>query len=172
MQFQVPQFIDVESKIVGPLTLRQFLYLAAAGGIAFLTFWIFQIWLWFIVSAISAAIAIALAFVKYNGQPLVKIIFYALGFFWNPRLYIWQRMAEERALEISSVEAKRSNLSQYFGGMPSVKKLWQDLITTKSPIPKREKPRFANWGRPAKENLAIFKKLTGEKEIARRIDYR
>ena len=38
MQFQVPQFIDVENKIIGPLSLRQFLYLAGAGLISFMLF--------------------------------------------------------------------------------------------------------------------------------------
>ena len=33
MQFQVPQFIEVEDKIVGPLTFKQFIYLAGGGGV-------------------------------------------------------------------------------------------------------------------------------------------
>lgn len=172
MQFQVPQFIDIESKIVGPLTLRQFLYLAGAGGIGFISFWLFEVWLWFIVTAVFSALAIALAFAKYNGQPLIRILFYAMNFFWKPRLYIWQRKAEEKIFEIHSAETERKNLSAYFSEMPSVKKLWRDIMTTKTPLAKREKPRFPYWGRSEKERLAIFKKLTGEKEIARRIDYR
>ena len=32
MQFQVPQFIETEDKVVGPLTLRQFMYIAGAGA--------------------------------------------------------------------------------------------------------------------------------------------
>jgi len=35
MQYQVPQFIEVEDRIIGPLTLKQFLYLAFAGAILF-----------------------------------------------------------------------------------------------------------------------------------------
>ena len=35
MRFQVPQFIEVEDKIFGPLTLKQFIYLAGAGGLVF-----------------------------------------------------------------------------------------------------------------------------------------
>lgn len=172
MQFQIPQFIEVEAKIVGPLTLKQFMYLAAAGGISFAAFFIFQTWLWILITMFMAVIGIALAFIRYNGQPLPKIILFAFGFFWKPRLYIWQRMPEMRVLEIPefNVEAKRKNLKEYFTQMPNVKKLWTDLMTSRMPIAKREKG-VPSLIKPSKEKIATFRKITGEKEIARRIDY-
>ncbi len=172
MQFQIPQFIDVESKIVGPLTMTQFLYLAAAGGISFITFFLFQTFLWFLITAVSLAIAAALAFIKYNGQPLPKIIFYAFGFFWKPKLYIWKREAEERILEIPGMPAMpRKNVKDYISRMPSVKKLWTNLMTTKEPIAQREKGMPFLKGR-AKDRFSAIRKITGEKEVARRVDYR
>ena len=75
MQFQIPQFIEVEAKIVGPLTLKQFMYLAAAGGISFASFFIFQTLLFVLITMFVGIIGIALAFIRYNGQPLPKIIF-------------------------------------------------------------------------------------------------
>jgi len=36
MRFQVPQFIEIESKIFGPLTFKQFIYLAGGAGLSFL----------------------------------------------------------------------------------------------------------------------------------------
>lgn len=172
MQFQIPQFIDVENKIVGPLTMKQFLYLAAAGGISFITFFLFQTFLWFLITAIFLTIAAALAFIKYNGQPLPKIIFYAFGFFWKPKLYIWKREEEERILEIPGMPtAPKKSVKEYFSKMPSVKKLWTDLMTTKEPISKREKAMpFLN--RQAKERFSAIRKITGEKQVARRVDYR
>jgi len=171
MQFQIPQFIEVENKIVGPLTLRQFLYLALAAGFSFILYFILEIWLWLMITAIVGAIAVCLAFIKYNGQPLPKIAWMAFSFFWKPRFYLWQR--EAKLVSIPEVENKRKTLQQFFSEMPSVKKLWQDLITTKTPIPKREKGlRTPYWGRKPKERFEMFRKLTGEKEIARRVDYR
>ena len=38
MQFAVPQFTDVEDKLIGPLTLKQFLMMLATGGVL-LFFW-------------------------------------------------------------------------------------------------------------------------------------
>jgi len=170
MQFQVPQFIDIENKIVGPLTLRQFLYFAAAGGLSFLFFFIFASWLWLLISLILFSVAAAFAFIKYNGQPLVNIAFNALMFSWKPRLYLWQRESQERAAEIPEL-GERKNLEEYFSRMPSVRKLFINLMTSRGPIPKREKTGPASWGRQ-KEKTSAFRKMTGEKEIVRRIDYR
>ena len=75
MKFQVPQFTDVEDKIFGPLTLKQFVYIAGGGGLSFL--------LWrtlpFLISVplILAALAFsgALAFIwplAVWGPPLVQ----------------------------------------------------------------------------------------------------
>ena len=170
-KFQIPQFIEVENKIVGPLTLRQFLYLAGAGTFSFIFYFVLEIWLWLLITAIMGAIAVSLAFIKYNGQPLPRIAWMAFGFFWRPKFYLWQR--EAKFISIPEVEAKRKTLQQFVSEMPSVKKLWQDLITTKTPIPKREKGlRTSYWGKKPKEKFEIFRKMTGEREIARRIDYR
>lgn len=166
MQFQIPQFIEAEDKIVGPLTLKQFLYIAVAGGFSFVLFFILQFWLWIIITVILGAAALTVAFVRYNGQPLARILLQALYYFWKPRLYIWQREPLFREVEI---QGKKFTPSE---GMPSVKKLWNDLLTTKAPIPKREKVMRIPTGRVPKERFELFRKITGEKEIARRVDYR
>ncbi len=167
MQFQTPQFIDVEDKIVGPLTLKQFLYLAGAFGLSFILFFLLQTWLWIFLTVIFGTVGIAAAFFRYNGQPLPKIAWQALMFFWKPKLYVWQREPEFKEVEI---KGKKFEITE---GMPGVKRLWQELLTTKSPIPKREKIVRMPFGpQTQKEKFQIFRKLTGEKEIARRIDYR
>ena len=50
MQFQVPQFTEAEDKIVGPLTLRQFIYIAAAGGVSVMLYFAVITWLWAFLS--------------------------------------------------------------------------------------------------------------------------
>ncbi len=176
-QFQIPQFIEVENKIVGPLTIKQFLYLAGAGGFSFMLYFILQLWLWLMLTAILGAVAVSLAFIKYNGQPLEKITWSAFGFFWKPRFYLWQRLPPKEKTISISVEEKRKTLSDYFSGVPSmvpsVKKLWQDLMTTKTPIAKREKGvSTAYWGKKPQERYQLFRKTSGDKSVARRVDYR
>ncbi|HOK94483.1 MAG: PrgI family protein [Candidatus Paceibacterota bacterium] len=95
---QVPQFINMESKIVGPLSLRQFLFLAGGGALIFALNFILSTGLWLLVSLFIAALAIALAFVKVNEQPLHKILLNAFKFYASPKLYTWQRSQEKKEL--------------------------------------------------------------------------
>ncbi len=90
MQFQVPQFIDIEDKIVGPFSLKQFGYLAAAALLIFILFFILKTALWIIVAIPIALFAAALALVKYNGRPLPYLILSIFRHFWRPRFYLWQ----------------------------------------------------------------------------------
>lgn len=167
-QYQVPQFIDIESKIVGPLTIRQFLYLAGAGGISFVLFFLLQTWLWFIITVFMVVIGASLAFIKYNSQPLPKIIWLGILYYWHPKTYLWRSEPVERTIELPEIKEERKNLKELLPKMPSVKKLWQDILTTKTVIPKREKP----WAKVSAQQFQVFRKLTGQKEAARRVDYR
>ncbi|MEM5782235.1 MAG: PrgI family protein [Candidatus Aenigmatarchaeota archaeon] len=88
---QVPQFINLESKIVGPLTLRQFLFLGVGGFLIFILNSILTTGLWILVSIVIGLFSIALAFVKINEQPLHKVLINALKFYINPRLYTWKK---------------------------------------------------------------------------------
>ncbi len=173
MQFQIPQFIEIEDKIAGPLTLKQLLFLLGAGGLSVVSYFIFTFWLWLIITAILAAISVSFAFLKYNGQPMLKIAIIALGFLWKPRLYVWKREIKEKIFELPGEDAlnKRKKLKDFSFEMPSVKKLWTDLTTSKNPIPKREK-KIPIRTTKTKEAFDIFRKLTGEKEVAKRVDYR
>ena len=147
MQYQVPQFIEVESKIIGPLTLKQFFYLAGAFLLNFALFFFFQTWLWFIVVAITGGLAVTFAFAKINGRPFSAFVLAALTYFLKPRFYLWQKTGEKiPSRGLSSLELK--------------------LKTSSQPIAKREK-RFTR-----KEFFEIFRKATGERDVARRVDYR
>lgn len=91
MRFQVPQFIEVEDKIFGPLTLKQFLYLAGGGAAIFLTKQILPFFLFVIAAALIAALSAALAFVKINNRPFAIFLSHVLGYYTGRRLYIWRK---------------------------------------------------------------------------------
>ena len=157
MQFQVPQFIDIEDKIIGPLTLKQFAYIAVGGFVLFLLYYLLQFWLWLMIGSIVGLFIAGLAFFKYNGRPFMVLVFAFFNYFWQPRLYIWKA---EKTLRDSSGqgEIKKGGLSV----------LGFKLNTFTSPLSdRREKPL-----RQLKEKFEIFRKLTGDREVARRIDYR
>lgn len=105
MKFQVPQFIETEDKIVGPFTLKQFLFIAAAGILILILFFMLQLVFWVVASLIIGTLAIALAFLKINGQPLPQVVLAAFFFMSRPRLFLWRRKIEEKVLEIPNVES-------------------------------------------------------------------
>src|SRR3989344_9132943 len=93
MQFQVPQFIETEDKIIGPLTLKQFLYLGAAGFMVFLLYFILELWLWIIIAGVMLLTSATLAFIKINGRPIIVFLKSALNYVWNPKIYIFKTRA-------------------------------------------------------------------------------
>jgi len=157
MQYQVPQYIDVEDKVVGPLTLRQFFYLAGAFAILFLLFFIVKTWLWIILAIFIGGLAAALAFIKYNGQPLTKMLRSIFSYFWRPRFYSWQT-------------GKKAEL-----GQGRLNALDLQLKTSSQPIGQRQPGwlgRIFKRLRPAADQFEVLRKISGEKEVARRVDYR
>jgi hypothetical protein len=114
MQFQVPQFIDIEDKIVGPLTFKQFLYLAGNAGLAYISYSLIPI------TAIGVIIGIAflsfgflLAFYKYNNRPFIILVAAAFFYYLRPRLYIWkpQKIKEEkkRVIDMSRYKTTKNS---------------------------------------------------------------
>ncbi|MBI2439467.1 MAG: PrgI family protein [Candidatus Moranbacteria bacterium] len=91
MMFSVPQFIDVEDKIAGPLTWRQLLWMIGMGAVLLVAFNVFD-GAMFIVSAIPIVlIFVAFAFYRPNGFPLVTFIFYSILFLFRPKVSVWER---------------------------------------------------------------------------------
>lgn len=96
MRFQLPQFIETETKLVGPLTLRQFLWVAGGAAVLFLLFMTLQLSLLFFVFALPlAAVFLALAFLKVEGMPLINYIAYLLSYLLNPKRYIFKKEQEK-----------------------------------------------------------------------------
>ena len=82
MRFQVPQFIEVEDKIFGPLTLKQFIYLAGGGGLSFVIYRILDsLILSFIPIILVMAFSASLAFYKINNKPFIFVVEAAFKYF-------------------------------------------------------------------------------------------
>ncbi len=92
MRFQVPQFIEVEDKIFGPISLKQFIYLAGGGGLSFLVYlFLGNLFFAAIPIAIIMAISLALAFYKLNGKPFISVMESAFKYYLGNKLYIWKK---------------------------------------------------------------------------------
>ncbi len=95
MIFNVPQFIDIEDKIVGPLTAKQLGWLAAGAVLALLCYGMFDKSTFIVSALIIAVIFGALAFYRPYNQPLIKFIMSSIAFAVRPKIYIWKRTPEK-----------------------------------------------------------------------------
>jgi hypothetical protein len=94
MLSNVPQFIDIEDKIVGPLTAKQLGWMAG-GGVILLVLWNYLDLSAFIMAAIiTAGLFGALAFYRPYNQSLIMFIFSAVFFVTRPKLYVWRRFSD------------------------------------------------------------------------------
>ena len=95
MRYQVPQFIEVEDKIFGPLTLKQFLYTAGGAASGFIIWSIFPTFIAVIIGAPVVIFFLALAFYKYNNRPFVITVENSIKYFLGNKLYIWKKQPKE-----------------------------------------------------------------------------
>jgi len=108
MRFQVPQFIEVEDKLFGPLTVTQFIYLA--GGIGFfVALWLLlPLWVALILGGPVALFGASLAFFKVNDRPFINVVQSALEYQTKHRLYVWDKTKKtpDKTLQVKDVEAE------------------------------------------------------------------
>ena len=91
MQYQVPQFIEIEDKIFGPLTLKQFIYLAGGGGLCLIFFTLLPLYLTVLLAIPVVALSAGLAFYEINGRPLIVAMEHAAAYFFGSKLYLWKQ---------------------------------------------------------------------------------
>jgi len=101
MRFQVPQFIEIEDKIVGPLTIKQFLYLAGGAGMSIIAYRFLPLIVAIMVIAVIATLSMALAFFKYNNKPFVDLLEAGIQYYIGEKLYIWKK--RDRVVEATEV---------------------------------------------------------------------
>jgi hypothetical protein len=106
-RYQVPQFLEIEDKIFGPLTLKQFLYSMAGGAMLFIAWSTLGPFVGLIVGIPLFLFFLGLAFVKINNRPLSNAIEAGMKYFSSPKLYIWKK--EKRTPEKKVEELVMNN---------------------------------------------------------------
>ena len=102
MQFQIPQFIEVEDKIFGPLTFHQFVYVAGGAGCAYVLWRILPFLIAAPLMGVIVGLAAALAFFNYNGRPFILALEHGFSYILHPKLYLWnneRKSTNARALK-------------------------------------------------------------------------
>ena len=104
MEYQVPQFIEVEDKIFGPFTLKQFVYVAGGVGLCAILLLYLPLIVGIILAIPVAAFTAALAFYRINNKPFVDILEAGFNYYIGNRLYLWKK-EKPQAQVAPSVEA-------------------------------------------------------------------
>ena len=91
MQYVVPQFIDIEPKIIGSITPRQFLILVVTGGAIFTAYKLSDFSLFIVEAVLILAIGGIAAFLKINGQPIHYFLLNISQTLKRPMLRIWRK---------------------------------------------------------------------------------
>ena len=104
MQYQVPQFIEIEDKIFGPLTFKQFLYVGGGSAIGFIAWTMLPKIIAIVFGGPIVAFFMAAAFYKVNGRPFLLFIEGVIKYALSAKLYIWRKT--EKKIEKKEEEVK------------------------------------------------------------------
>ena len=102
MQFKVPQFLDIEDKIFGPFTFRQFVYLTGGAGFCFVIYKLFGLIIGAIPIILIGGFSLALAFYRPNDKPFITMLEAGMKYLIQDKLYIWKK-------SMPRIDAKRGN---------------------------------------------------------------
>ena len=91
MRFTIPQFIEHEAKIIGPLTFKQVIFIGTAGVVCFILYFLVPFSVFLVACVILAGGGIALAFLKIGGRSLPLTLVNLLKFSVMPKIYIWKK---------------------------------------------------------------------------------
>jgi len=92
MRYQVPQFTEMEDKVIGPFSLKQFIYLGSVPLVCYILNFFVELPYVILVGVIFFPVAVLLAFYKVNGKPFATVFVGMLKFVKRPQIYVWKRV--------------------------------------------------------------------------------
>lgn len=123
MHAQVPQFLDIEDRIIGPFTLKQFGYIAVGTVVVGGLYLFFQLWVVFVFGLPIAGLVLALAFAPpINGQPLINFLLGFLGFGVKQHIYVWSKPMEEYEIFFKEKALEKEAMKKVEFAQSSIKK--------------------------------------------------
>jgi hypothetical protein len=110
MEYQVPQFIEVEDKLIGPLTFKQFIYIAGGVGLCVVFFAYLPIVFALLFSAAVIGLAAALSFYKVNGKSFIEMLEAGFNYYTGARFFLWKHV--EPTLKQESATAAAAHAAE------------------------------------------------------------
>ncbi|MFA5076194.1 MAG: PrgI family protein [Patescibacteria group bacterium] len=97
-QFLVPQFIEVEPRVFGPITVRQFIISIVALMLIFVCYKLFDFWTFVVSTVLIFAIFGTIAFAKINGRPFHYFLLNVIETFKKPKLKVWDKSLTDQEI--------------------------------------------------------------------------
>lgn len=144
MKFQVPQFIEVEDKIFGPLTFKQFIYVAGGVAMCVILFFFLPKFLAILISLPLILFSMALAFYKVHEKPFINVVEAFVKYTLTNKLYIWKK---ENKTPVAKQAAEAGRVEQVYVPKLSESKLkeltWSlDIKENQNPVTKETDDRL------------------------------
>jgi hypothetical protein len=134
MRFTVPQFIEHEPKIVGPLTFRQFMYIGMAAAICFVVYFTASFTIFVLTVMVVGGLGFAFAFIKIDGRSLTTLLINFLKYILSPKMYLWRKKDEAvkimEEMEVKSKEVPEDEIPLKIGGKSRLKSIKTQIDTT------------------------------------------
>lgn len=108
MQFKVPQFIDMEDKVFGNLSFKQFAYLTGGGGLAYIALKLLPSFIAILLVPTLIGLALALTFMKINGKPFSHALESFIRYHSKSKLYLWKK--QETKIKQSAIETSPKSI--------------------------------------------------------------
>jgi len=110
MRYQVPQFIEFESKVIGPFSIRQFSYMLGGIGGTYLIHRFLGLFPGILLFGPLLVISFCLAFVTWNGRKFIDVTASAFSYAFGSKLYIWKKIDKE----VTAEEATKTSVADAF----------------------------------------------------------
>jgi len=125
MQFKVPQFLDIEDKMFGPFTFREFAYLAGGAGLCFMLYKLLGLFFGAIPILIIGGFSLVLTFYRPNNKPFIDMLGAGFKYLTQHKLYIWKKDKKriDTAKQLESKDQEKIRLMSESGMRLSGSKL-------------------------------------------------
>ncbi len=104
MRFQVPQFVDIQDKIIGPLTLKQFLYYVFAVMALTPVYMLADLGLLITIAIPVLGVAALFAHVKFYGQTFAAILMSGISYVMGDKMFLWRRTSSAKFMRVGGGE--------------------------------------------------------------------
>jgi hypothetical protein len=117
MRYQVPQFVDIEDRIIGPLTLKQFLMYVAAVMLLVPIYLVSDMSLFITIAIPVLGVAALFAHFKLHGRSLFAILSHASIFMVRGQVFMWRRESTDALLPIHGDELEKYTETETLEGV-------------------------------------------------------